>query len=67
MTTRPTAAAAIYGHLPHRTDDVAKQAQPQPSLSAALYPALAEKTEEQARQRNRQTILPDLPGTRRRS
>lgn len=63
---RPSAAEALFGHLPHRSNDVPKQQTNAASLAAALYPSLAQKTEAEARERNRKTILPDLPGTKRR-
>ena len=62
---RPSAAAALYPHLKGEGPPAQQQQRTQ-SLAAALYPALAEKTEAEARERNRQTILPDLPGTKRR-
>jgi hypothetical protein len=61
MAREPTAAEALYGHLPQQKPFEAKRAQPN-SLAAALYPSLSKEAKafDKARARDRERLLRNL-------
>lgn len=58
---KPTAAEALYGHLP-RKDYSAKQQPAQSSLANAMWPQLSDKAKamDQLREQRRQNLLKGL-------
>jgi hypothetical protein len=58
---RPTAAEALFPHLPHQSDYAAKQ-QDKTTVAQAMYPALTQraKARDDWRDRDRQSLLKAL-------